>query len=111
MYLQPTLLEEVLMSRSASIEDYVRLNIAVNGFWEELRFERALFDVRIFNPHTPSNHNALVATTYRWHKREKRLQYEERFQEVERSSFVPFVLLCTGGAGPCATVVMKRLGP
>ena len=107
-HLQP-LSGEVMLSRSASTEDNVRLDIAANGFWGG-RFERAFFDVRVFNPYAPSNQNTQMATTYRHHEHEKRLKYEERIREVEHSSFVPFVLSCTGGAGPCATVAIKRLG-
>ena len=38
------------------------------------------------------------------------MRYEQRVLEIEHASFVPFVMLCTGGAGSCATVVLKRLG-
>ncbi len=47
---------ETLRGASAIKEDGARLDIAANGFWGG-RFERAYryFDVRIFNPHAPSN--------------------------------------------------------
>ena len=44
----------VLTGRSSNIEDGVRLDIAVNGFWGGC-FERTFLDVRVFNPHAPSN--------------------------------------------------------
>ena len=100
---------EVLSSRPASTDGDVRLDIAVSGFWGG-RFERTFFDVRVFNPHAPSNQNSQISTTYRRHEREKRMKYEQRIIEVEHASFVPFVLSCTGGAGPSATVTLKRLG-
>ena len=93
----------------ASTDDDVRLDIAVIGFWGG-RFERTFFDVRVFNPHAPSNQNSQISTTYRRHEREKPMKYEQRIVEVEHASFVPFVLSCTGGAGPSATVTLKRLG-
>ena len=74
------------------------------------KVERTFFDVRVFNPQAPSNRSSQPAATYRRHEREKRLHYEQRVLEVEHASFVPFVMSCTGGAGPCATVVLKRHG-
>ena len=50
-----------------------------------------------------------MAIVYRRHLQEKQLKYEEKVREVEHASFVPFVLPCTGGAGPGATGTMKRL--
>ena len=38
------------------------------------------------------------------------LDYKERVREVEHASFFPFLLPCTGDAGPSATTVtLKRL--
>ena len=67
------------------------------------------FDVRVFNPYAPSNRTLQTAACYRRHEREKRCKYEERVREVEQASFVPLVLSCTGGAGPCATNFFQRL--
>ena len=106
-YLQP-LSSESFTARSVITGDSARLDVAASGFWGG-RFERT-FDVRVFNTHAPSNRSPQLATTYRRHEREKRLHYEQRVLEVEHASFVPFVMSCTGGAGPCATVVLKRLG-
>ena len=39
----------------------------------------------------------------------KKLKYEQRIVEVENASFNPLIFACTGGAGPTATKVMKRL--
>ena len=105
--LQP-LTGETLSTRSATTEDNARLDVAASGFWGG-RFERAFFDVRVFNPYAPSNKTLPTATCYRRHEREKRRKYEERIREVEHASFVPLVMSCTGGAGPCATVFFKRL--
>ena len=106
-HLQP-LSGEVLSTRSASTEDNARLDFVASGFWGG-RFERAYFDVRVFNPHAPSNRTSQIALSYRRHEREKRLRYEQRIREIEHTSFAPFVLSCTGGAGPCATIAIKRL--
>ena len=107
-HLQP-LSGESLSSSSATREENARLDVGVNGFWGE-RFERAYIDVRVFNPHAPSNLSSQISSTYRRHEREKRLKYDQRVREVEHASFVPFVLSCTGGIGPSANVFLKRLG-
>ena len=39
----------------------------------------------------------------------KKLKYKQRIVEVENASFNPLIFACTGGAGPTATKVMKRL--
>ena len=85
------------------------IDVAASGFWGG-RFERAFFDVRIFNPHASSNRTSLIASSYRRHEQEKRRVYERRVREIEHATFTPFVMSSTGGIGPCATVVLKRLG-
>ena len=107
-HLQP-LSGETMSTRSASTEVNARLDVAASGFWGG-RFERAFFDVRVFNPHAPSNRSSQIASCYRRHEQEKRLKYEQRIREIEHASFAPFVMSCTGGTGPCATVILKRLG-
>ena len=61
--LQP-LTGEQLTYTTANVEDGARLDIAANGFWGG-RYERTFIDVRIFNPHPPSNRNSDLATCYR----------------------------------------------
>ena len=99
---------ETFTTRSTGTEDNSRLDIAARGFWGG-RFERALFDVRVFNPLAPSNRTPQITTCYRNHEREKRRKYDQRVWEVEHASFVPLVMSCTGGAGPCASVFLRRL--
>ena len=73
------------------------------------RFEKTFFDVRVFNPHAPSNKNQTPAASYRKHEREKKRAYEQRIREVEHSSFTPLVFSATGGMGREATCFYKRL--
>ncbi len=40
---------------------------------------------------------------------EKKRCYEERIREIEHGSFTPLVLSASGGIGPAATIVYKRL--
>ena len=46
---------------------------------------------------------------YRRAELEKKRKYEERIREVEHGTFSPLVFSCTGGMGPLATVVYKRI--
>ena len=96
---------EVLTGSSSNTQDGARLDIAVNGF-SGGRFERTFFDVRVFNPHAPSNRHP---NCYRKHEMEKKRQYEQRVREIEHASFTPLVLSATGGMANEATVFYKRL--
>lgn len=98
---------EVLSNATAISDDGARLDIAANGFWGG-RSERAFFDVRVFNPHAPSNRQPLP-TCYRKHENQKKRAYEQRVREVERGSFTPLVMALTGGLGKAASVCYKRL--
>ena len=102
--LQPAGGEE-LSGSSSNTQDGVRLDIAANGFWGG-RFECTFFDVRIFNPHAPSNRTLCC---YRKHELEKKRQYEQRVREIEHASFTPLVLSATGGMASEATIFYKRL--
>ena len=98
---------EVLSGASAIIEDGARLDVAASGFWGG-RFEHAFFDVRVFNPHAPSNRQPLPIC-YRKHENLKKRAYEQRVREVEHGSFTPLVMSLTGGLGNAATVCYRRL--
>ncbi len=63
------------------------------------RFERAFFDVRVFNPCARSNRQATLQATYR----------RQRVREIEHSTFTPLVLSASGGMGRSATTFYKRL--
>ena len=52
-HLQP-LTGEALRGASSITQDGARLDVAADGFWGS-RFERAFFDVRVFNTYAPSN--------------------------------------------------------
>ena len=80
----------------------------MNGFWGK-RFERSFVDVRIFNPHAPTNRLGSLPSTYLKHENEKKRLYEQRVCEVEFASFTPLVLSATGGMAKQATVFYKRL--
>ena len=59
---------------SAISEDQAQLDMAANGIWGS-RFERTIINVRVFNPHAPSNCTTSLASTYARHEKEKRRCY------------------------------------
>ncbi len=75
------------LSGSAKTECNSRLDVAANGFGGGGRFERALFDVRVFNPCAQSNRQATLQATYRRHEQEKKREYDQRVREIEHSTF------------------------
>ena len=93
--------------RTTTTEDEARLDIKANGLWET-RFSKTYFDVNIFNPLAKSYPKS-IPDAYTFYESQKRLKFEQRIIEVENSSFNPLVFASTGGAGPTATRVMKRL--
>ena len=76
---------------SANVQDDARLDIKARGFWGE-RHQCAFFDVRVFNPHAPTNRHMPRESCYKKHEKEKRRCYEQRVREVEKGSFTPVVL-------------------
>ena len=94
---------------SANIQDGARLDIAAYGFWGS-RFERAFFNVKVFNPYAPSNQKSslyLLATIAK--KTRKRGNMTNVSVKLNMAQFTPLILSCTGGLGPQATTSYKRL--
>ena len=69
-------------------------------------FKRTFFDVRVFNPHAPSNRHSL-SSYYRKHEQIKKRAYEQRIRQVEHASFTP--ISATGGLANEASTFYKRL--
>ena len=84
---------EVLTCATSNTQDGARLDIAANGFWGG-RFERAYFDVRVFNPHAPSNRQTRMPACYRKHESVKKRAYEQRVREVEHGLLHTTGTLC-----------------
>ena len=99
---------ETMSYRTANIEDGARLDIAAQGFWGGDKV-RAFFDVRVFNPFARTYHNQSLAASYRKNEQEKKRAYDQRVREVEYGYFSPLVFTSSGGMGPTARVVYKRL--
>ena len=107
--LQP-LSGESLKNRTANTEDHARLDIAANGLWGG-RYESNFVDVRVFNPHAPTNKNTPLQSAYRTHEKMKKRAYQQRVLEIEHASFTPVVLSATGGMANEATFLKKRIAP
>ena len=105
--LQPVTDEE-LTGATANSQVGARLDIAANGVWGGT-FERTYFDVRVFNPHAPSNRHTNLQSVYRKHEQVKKRAYEQRIREVEHATFTPLVLSATGGLAREANTFYKRL--
>ena len=88
---------------TANSQDGTTLDIVASGFWSGT-FERSFYDVRVFNPHPPSNQNPQMEYTYRCHKALKQCTYEQRVREVEHASFTPLVMSLTGSLGTAASI-------
>ena len=107
--LQP-LTGEHLNLASAIRDNNARLDISANGFWGGSS-EKAMFDVRVFNPYAPSNKHpsGTLSAVYKKHEKEKKRAYGQRVRDVEFASFSPLVFSLTGGLGREASCVLKRL--
>ena len=109
--LEPTLqpiTEERLHHSTANTEDGARVDIKAQGFWENDR-QCAFFDVRVFNPLAHSYCSLPLSTCYRRHEQEKKRTYDQRIREVEHGCFSPLIFSVSGGMGPTAKVVYKKL--
>ena len=98
---------EIFHRASTNIQDGARLDVAMSGFWGG-RHERSFCDVRVFNPHAPSNRNSNLASCYRRHERLKKNSYEQRIRDIEHASFTPLIFSATGGLGNEAKTFYKR---
>ena len=86
----------------------MRLDVVAESFWGKDR-QRAFFDVRVFNPYAQSHRNTSLTQCYKQNELQKKRAYDQRVREIEHGSFSPLVFSTTGGMGPTATIVYKRL--
>ena len=66
-------------------------------------------DVKVFNPHAPSNRASSTRAIYRKHGLCKKRSYEARNREVEWSSFTPLIFSAIGGMTNETTLFYKCL--
>ena len=68
---------ERMAYNTANTQDGARLDVRAAGFWGG-QFERAFFDVRVFNPYAPKNRTTQMRKAYASHEKEKNRQYHQR---------------------------------
>ncbi len=105
--LQP-LSGEQLTFRTANREDGARLDVVAEDFGGRDR-NRAFFDIRVFSPFVQSHRNTSLEQCYRKNEQEKKRAYDERIRQIEHGSLSPLVFSTSGGMGPTAQVVYKRI--
>ena len=89
-------------------DDLARSDIKANGFWS-CRHQSSYFDVKVFNTTAPSYRNKSLSACYRQLEQSKRRAYQDRITHVEHGTFSPLIFTTSGGMGPSASVVYKRL--
>ena len=104
--LQP-LRDEAMSRLTSNTTDGARLHITEIGCWES-RFETTYLDIRVFNPHAPTNRKFSISNCYRKHEEKKRT-YEQRILNVEHSTFIPLVFSVTGEMAKQYSTFYKRL--
>lgn len=95
-----------LQKKSTTTEE-ARLDIKANGL-RESRFTKIFFDVKVFNPLAKSCQKN-IEDAYKYHETIKKQKYEKRIIDVEKATLAPLVFSSSGGAGPSAAKVMKRI--
>ncbi len=63
----------------------------------------------MFSPFAQSHRNTSLSQCYKKNELEKKRAYDEHIREVEHESFSPLVFSTSGGMGPIANVVYKRI--
>jgi len=93
-----------LWHATASREDGAHLNIVARDFWWSMHSLTLgcllLLCAPILIP---------LSRCYQIHEQKKRQAYDERIWEVKRAYFSPLVFASTGGMGPSATAVFRKL--
>jgi hypothetical protein len=105
--LQP-LTGETLKYKTGITQDEAKSDIRTIGFWTRSR--RAYFDITAFSPYKRSGSTKSMKSLFRLAEQKKKCNYQDRIANVEHADFTPLVFSTSGGMGPQAEVVTKRLG-
>ena len=93
--------------RNGNTAEKARLDVSGNGVWGP--FERTFLDIRIMHPNAPTYINKPLPRVYAAHERQKKHDYNERVQQVEKGTFTPIVMSTFGGMGNEAERHHKRI--
>ena len=92
---------------SGSSADGARVDIRARGFWT--RQQNAFFDVRVTHPRPSLLSGPEVAGQLSQHERQKKRQYADRINQVDRGSFTPLVFATNGQSAPECSRFLKTL--
>ena len=92
--------------KSGNIEDGARADISADSFWN--KNQTAFFDTRVFYPFAASYSAKGISAAYNHHNKEKKREYSQRINQVERGTFTPLVFSSTGSCDKETTVVLKK---
>ena len=106
--LQPISGESFDHATRLNMEDGDCLDLSMNGFWGG-RCEKSYVDVKVFNPHAPTNRSFAPRAIYRCRENTKKRTYEARIRGVEHGTFTPLVFSATGGMADQAIVFLASL--
>ena len=93
------------MTANRSVE--ARVDIRARGIWT--RQQEAFFDIRVMHTRASLLSRSKVTSRLERNKGEKRRQYGERNNTVDRGSFTPLVFAANGMAGKECTIFLKSL--
>ena len=108
--IEPKLLpfqDEDLGGRTANRSYYARLDIRARGFWT--RQQDAFFDIRVTHPKANSLSVSQVSNHLSSYEREKKRQYAERVNNMDRGTFTPLVFSTNGMVGRECSHSLKNL--
>jgi hypothetical protein len=91
----------------SNIKDGARLDVSARGIWTPLA--RAFLDIRVFNPQAQTNKSKSIAQAYIMHENQKKREYNSRVINIEKGTFTPVVFSTSGGMGPEAERLLKRI--
>ena len=83
------------------------MDVTALGFWGA--WQRAFFDIRVFDPIAPSYAKKSISSLFKSHEKEKKRKYNKRIIEIEKSSFTPLVFTTSGGCRKECDLVLKKL--
>ena len=92
---------------SSNLQDEARLDIVALGFWQ--KYEKALFDVKVFNPFAQSYFRQNLESVFRQNEKQKKTAYNPRVIQIEHATFSPIVMSAMGGFGKETEKFVSRL--
>lgn len=100
VYTEPALLPTVpeLHPKGTSTAEGARLDIVATGLFGPT--EKAFMDVRITHPGAPSNKKYALDKLLSKNEQEKKLKYNSRVINTEKSTFIPLVFTTGGATAP-----------